>query len=97
MSKDFKSLLSPKFISFLEHKLEAGEMTPEECKEILKEMMLREYEKGQAESTQVNWKIRAAWFHEKINSLRKKIFERQPAESSIGMEELAGTMRSRRL
>lgn len=97
MPKDLKSFLPPKLISLLEQKLEAGEMTPEECKEVLKEMMLREYERSQEESSHINWKAQAARFQDKVHSFIKKLKERRPTEPSLGVEELAGTIRSRRL
>ncbi len=97
MPKDLKSLLPPKLISLLEQKLEAGEMTPDECKEVLREMMLREYERIQEESSKINWKAQAARLQENIYSFIKKLKDRRPTEPSLGIEELAGTIRSRRL
>ncbi|GJL77664.1 MAG: hypothetical protein NPINA01_06530 [Nitrospinaceae bacterium] len=97
MPTDFKSLLPPKFIPLLEHKLETGELSPEECKEIIKEMMLREYELTQSEKTGMNWK---AW----RNNLRKqchavfgKFRNRPPTEPTLGMEELTATIRPRQI
>jgi len=92
--KDFKSLLPPKFIRLLEQKLETGEMTGEECKEIIKEMMLREYEREQAEKPQIS-KALASRLKVHFHSFLKKLWHRPLAQPTIGMEELNGTMRSR--
>lgn len=97
MPKDFKSLLPPGFIRLLEHKLETGEITPEECKIVLKELMLREFDRQQAEQSPNTWKILAIKFQNLAQSWLKKIMERPPAEPTIGMEELAGTVRVRRI
>ncbi len=97
MPKDLKSFLPPKLVHLLQQKLEDGEMTAEECKDVLKEMMLREYERSQEESSQINWKAQASKLQEKVHSFLKRFKERRPTEPSIGIEELAGTIRSRRL
>lgn len=97
MPKDFRSLLSPKFIRLLEHKLETGQITPEECKEILKDMMLREYDRTQAEKYQTNWKALASWFQNQSHTFIKKLWNRAPTEPTIGIEELSGTIRPRHI
>lgn len=97
MPKDFKSLLPPRFIHLLEHKLETGEMTPEECKTVLKEFMLREFYRKKAEQSQNVWKNLVINFQSQSQSFLKKLWERSPAEPTLGMEELAGTVRARRI
>ena len=50
MQQPFRSFLDPRHIEFLRNKLDAREISPEECKELLKRAMLRGYKKKQAES-----------------------------------------------
>lgn len=97
MPKNFKALLPQKFIRLLEHKLEIGEMTPEECKEIIKDMMLREYELKQAEKARVNWEALAFWFQDRCQSFFKQLWPRPPTESTLEIEELSGTVRPRHI
>ena len=95
MPKNFKTLLPPKFIQLMEHKLKTGEMTPEECKEIIKEMMLREYELKQSEKPQINWEALAFWFQDRCQSFFKKLWTRPSAESTLEIQELSGTVQPR--
>ena len=97
MPKDFKSLLPAKFIHLLEHKLETGEMTPEECKTVLKAFMLREFDRKKAEQTQNAWKNLVINFQNRAQSFLKNFWDRPPTEPTISMEELAGTVRARRI
>jgi len=95
--KDFKSLLPKKFIHFLEGKLKSGEMTPEECQTVLKEVMLREYELKQAEQPYFDWQALARNFLNWSQSSLIQLLEKKPTEATISMEELAGTVRTRRV
>jgi hypothetical protein len=95
--KDFRSLLSSKFIRLLEHKLETGSMTAEECQTVLKEFMLREFDRKQAEQSQDRWKFLASNFQNLAQSFLKKILQRSPAEPTISMNELTGTVRARQI
>ncbi|MDA0692752.1 MAG: hypothetical protein O3A78_04050 [Nitrospinae bacterium] len=97
MPKNFKTLLPPKFIRLMEHKLETGEMTPEECKEIIKEMMLREYELKQDEKQQINWEALAFWLQDRCQSFFKQLWTRPSTESTLEIEELSGTVRPRHI
>lgn len=97
MPKDFKSLLPPKFIHLLEHKLETGEMTAEECKTVLKEFMLREFKRKQDEQSQNAWKNLVVNFQNRTQSFLKSFWDRPPTEPTISMEELAGTVLARRI
>lgn len=94
MPKNFKSSLSPKSIRLLERKLETGEMTPEECKEIIKDLMLREYERKQAEKPRIS-NLAARWLKGQSRSLLKKLWNRPLAQPTIGMEELTTNLRPR--
>jgi len=95
--KDFKSFLPPKLIRLLEHKVRTGEMTTGECQTVLKEFMLREFDRMQAEKTSNIWRTIAIKYHDRARSLLKKVRQRPPAEPTISMEELAGTVRTRRI
>jgi hypothetical protein len=95
--KDFRSLLSPKFIRLLVHKLETGAMTAEECQTVLKEFMLREFDRKRAEQSQDRWKFLASNLLNLAQSFFKKILQRSPAEPTISMDELTGTVRARRI
>lgn len=95
MQTNFKTLLPPKFIRLMEHKLETGEMTPEECKEIIKEVMLREYELQQSEKSQDNWETLTFWFLDRCQSFFKKLWTRPSAESALKIDELSGTVQPR--
>jgi len=97
MPKDFKSLLPAKFIHLLEHKLETGEITAEECKTVLKEFMLREFKRKQDEQSKNAWKNLVINFQSWAQSILKKLWDRSPTEATLGMEELAGTVRARRI
>lgn len=96
MPKDFKSLLPAKFIQLLEHKLETGTMTAEECQTVLKEFMLREFDRNQAEQSPDTWKLLMVKFQTLAQSFFSEILPRSPAEPTISVEELAGTIRARR-
>ena len=72
-------------------------MTPEECKTVLKEFMLREFDRKKAEQSQNVWKNLVINFQSQSQSFLKKLWERSPAEPTLGMEELAGTVRARRI
>lgn len=95
--KDFRSLLSPKFIRLLEHKLETGTMTTEECQTVLKEFMLREFDRKQAKQSQDKWKFLVSNLQDLAQSFFKKILQRSPAEPTISMDELTGTVRARQI
>ncbi len=97
MPKDFKSLLPPKFIRLLEHKLETGEMTDEECKTVLREFMLRESDRIQAEQAHHDRKALVTMLQNGSQSFLNKLWNRPPTESTISMEELIGTVRARRI
>lgn len=45
MRSGLRSLLEAKNITFLKKKLEIGEITPEECKEVMKRLILKKYER----------------------------------------------------
>ena len=41
MRSGLRSLIEPRDINFLKKKLEQGEITPEECKEVMKRLILK--------------------------------------------------------
>jgi hypothetical protein len=43
MRSGLRSLLEVRNINFLKNKLELGEITPEECKEVMKRLILKKY------------------------------------------------------
>ncbi len=45
MKTGLRSLLEPQKVQFLKKKLERGEITPEECKEIMKRLILQKYDR----------------------------------------------------
>jgi hypothetical protein len=45
MRSGLRSLLDARNINFLKKKLEMGEVTPEECKEVMKRLILKKYER----------------------------------------------------
>jgi len=45
MRSGLRSLLDVKNITFLKKKLEMGEITPEQCKEVMKRLILKKYER----------------------------------------------------
>jgi hypothetical protein len=45
MRSGLRSLLDARDISFLKKKLELGAITPEECKEVMKRLILKKYER----------------------------------------------------
>jgi len=97
MPKELKSVLPPKLIRLLEYKIEKGEMTAEDCKIILKEYMLREFDRKQAELFPSTWKALVIKFQNLAQPFLKKILTRPLAEPTISMEELSGTVRVRRI
>lgn len=97
MQKELKSVLPPKLIQLLEYKVEKGEMTDEDCKTILKEYMLREFDRKQAELSLRTWQVLLRKLQKLAQSFFKKILTRPPAEPTISMEELSGTVRVRRI
>ena len=83
----------------MEHKLGTGEMTPEECKEIMKDLMLREYEQKQAEQPRPS-ALLADWLTNQTRSFLQKYFNRKfwtrpLAQPTIGMDELTASLKSR--
>ena len=50
MKKGLRSLLEPKEVQFLKKKLELGEISQKECKEIMKRLILQKYERIQNSS-----------------------------------------------
>ena len=97
MPKELKSVLPPKLIQLLEYKVEKGEMTDEDCKMVLKEFMLREFDRKQAELSLRTWQVLLLKLQNLIQFFLKKTLKRSPAEPTISMEELAGTVRARRI
>lgn len=45
MRSGLRSLLDARNINFLKKKLELGEITPEECKEVMKRLILKKYDR----------------------------------------------------
>ncbi|MBC8286917.1 MAG: hypothetical protein H8E42_05515 [Nitrospinae bacterium] len=45
MRSGLRSLLEARDITFLKKKLEIGEITPDECKEVMKRLILKKYER----------------------------------------------------
>ena len=45
MRTGLRSLLDVKKITFLKKKLEMGEITPDQCKEVMKRLILKKYER----------------------------------------------------
>ena len=45
MRSGLRSLLEARDITFLKEKLEIGEITPDECKEVMKRLILKKYER----------------------------------------------------
>lgn len=94
MPKDFKSFLPPKFIRLVEHKLETGELTSDECKSVIKELMLREFNRKQAEQTQSARKALATKIQNRAQTFLNKVLDRAPARSENTMEELVENISS---
>jgi polyhydroxyalkanoate synthesis regulator phasin len=95
MPKDLKSLLTPKFVRLIKHKLEKGEMTAEECQMVLKEFMLWEFDRKQAEQSHKTWSVRK--LQSQVQAFFDKVMTPTPAEPTISLEELAGTVRARQI
>ena len=45
MRSGLRSLLDVKNITFLKKKMEMGEITPDQCKEVMKRLILKKYER----------------------------------------------------
>ncbi len=45
MRSGLRSLIEARNIDFLKKKLELGEITPEECKEVMKRLILKKYDR----------------------------------------------------
>jgi hypothetical protein len=45
MRSGLRSLLEARNITFLKKKLELGEVTPDQCKEVMKRLILKKYER----------------------------------------------------
>ena len=80
----------------MQHKLKTGEMTSEECRAVLKELMLREFDRKQAEQSHNARKALVTKLQNRAQSFFKKFLDRRrvPAEPSINGEELAGSIRA---
>jgi len=72
-------------------------MTEEDCKAVLKEYMLREFDRKQAELFPKTWQVLLLKLQNLAQVFFKKILTRSPAEPTISMEELSGTVRVRRI
>jgi hypothetical protein len=97
MPKDLKSLLTPKFVRLIKHKLETGEMTTWECQAVLKEFMLREFDRKQAEQSHKTWNVLSSKLQSRVQTFFSRVMTRMPAEPAISMDELAGTVRARQI
>jgi polyhydroxyalkanoate synthesis regulator phasin len=97
MPKDLKSLLTPKFVRLIKHKLETGEMTAEECQTVLKEFMLWEFDRKQAEQSHKTWNVLSSKLQSQVQTFFSKVMTRTPSKPAISMDELACTVRARRI
>lgn len=97
MPKDLKSLLNPKFVRLIKHKLETGEMTDGECQTVLREFMLREFDRKQAGQSHKIWNVLSGKLQSRVQTFFDKVMTPMPAEPAISMDELAGTVRARQI
>ncbi|NIQ03301.1 MAG: hypothetical protein GWM98_25420 [Nitrospinaceae bacterium] len=97
MNGPLRSYLDPHKILLLESKLEQGEISPEECKEILKRIMLKEYERKTSATLSDRIRTWIQQFGIRWNATRDRIRDRHFAEPSLDPEEMEGTVRSRHL
>ena len=96
MQRKLRSLLNPQLVHLLEQKLESNEISPDECREVIKEMMLREYRRKQDENLPQKLRTKVNQIWDWFGEHGWKYPNRPPAEASLGYEEMAGTVRTRR-
>ena len=64
MNTGLRSLLEPQKVEFLKKKLELGEISPEECKELMKRLILQKYDRIQNRS----FRASILWFGGSLES-----------------------------
>jgi hypothetical protein len=96
-NKRLRYLLDPDQLTLLNLKLQTREITPEECRQMLKQMMISQYIQRHSLSATLKNTVFVRGICKIFSSLKNKIFMKTPAEPTIGTEELSCWFRPRHL
>ena len=95
--KRLRYLLDPDQLTLLNLKLLTREITPLECKDILKQMMMIKYNQEYGLSATLKKTVFVHWVCKIFSMIKNKWFKKTPAEPTIGAEELSNWFRPRHL
>jgi hypothetical protein len=96
-NKRLRYLLDPDQLTLLNLKLQTREITPEECLQMLKQMMISQYMQRHSFSATLKNTVFARRICKFFSAIQNKFFQKQPAESAISAEELSSWFRPRHL
>ena len=96
-NKRLRYLLDPDQLTLLNLKLQTREITPEECLQMLKQMMISQYMQRHSLSATLKNTVIARGISKIFSSLQNKIFKKTAAEPAIGTEEISCWFRPRHL
>ena len=89
--------LDPDLLTALNLKLTKGEITPENCQQLLKQMMITQYiQKHTLFFTFKNSGF-VRWISKVFYGLQYNFIKKQPAEPTVSTEELSSWLRARHL
>ncbi len=95
MKPAVKTCLTPRNIQFLLKKLEAGEISAEECKEIIKRIMAQKHKHPNTVRENAPFQSAKTWLLNLGKKIRDKVLDLSPIDSSLNKEELLGMVRRR--
>lgn len=96
-NKRLRYLLDPDQLTLLNLKLQTGEITPEECRQMLKQMMIIQYIQRHSLSATLKKTVFVRGICKIFSAIQHKFFKKKPAEPSISAEELSSWLRPRHL
>ncbi len=90
-------LLDTNQLTLLNLKLQTGEITPEECQEMLKHMMIIQYTQRHSLSATLKNTVFVRGICKIFSGIQHKFLTKYPAEPTISVEELSNWLRPRHL
>ena len=90
-------MLDPDQLTVLNLQLEAGEITQEECKQILKQMMIIQYIKRQTLSVTFKNSVFVRWISKVFYDIQQRSIKKHSAEPTISTEELSSWLRAKHM
>ena len=96
-NKRLRYLLDPDQLTLLNLKLQTREITPEECLQMLKQMMISQYMQRHSFSATLKNTVFVRGICKIFSAIQHKFLKKQPAEPTISVEELSSWLRPRHL